>query len=141
MFGHVVARKKTGLGVNRSKSIAMVVRELMGYKAPPILILICLLTIWNAQLHHKPEFWLHICFFCLVGVPFDVFTMKNSGYPNISTKGSLPFQSCSICPRTATSLKYLRVVVKSHRHYVLLLDGVLLNLIFSILACIAFFPP
>ena len=33
----------------------MVVRELMSYKAPPILILVCLLTIWNTQLHHKSD--------------------------------------------------------------------------------------
>ena len=43
---------------------------------------------------------------------------KNSGFPEVP----LPLQNKSFCPRTATSLKCLRVVVKSHVRYVLLLD-------------------
>ena len=44
----------------------MVVKGLLERKAPPILILACLLTLWNTQLSHSVEFWLNglVSFFC-----------------------------------------------------------------------------
>jgi hypothetical protein len=44
----------------------MVVKGLLSLGAPPILILICLLTIWNTKLHHEEVLWLQIGVFGFV---------------------------------------------------------------------------
>ena len=46
----------------------MVVQELLGLRAPPVLILACLLTLWNEQLSHSVELQLQQCHFSFHGV-------------------------------------------------------------------------
>ena len=65
MFEAVVGPNHRNFKAFSGRNLAMVVKGLLARRAPPILILICLLTLWHTKLGHNVDLWCgveHVCF-------------------------------------------------------------------------------